>query len=217
MNPSDTHARREMVRHLVAQGVLRDPRVAQAMEDVPRHAFLPPQDRNAAHHDAPHPIGEGQTISAPHMVAIMAQALDVRPGHRVLEIGGGSGYHAAVLGKLAQPGGRVVTIERIPTLARRAEDALAPLGLPVEVHAADGSEGWSPAAPYDRISVAAAAPAIPPPLVDQLAPGGVLVIPVGPHDLASLLRVRKTETGLQEEGLGPVRFVPLLGKHGFPE
>ena len=208
--------RQRMVERLVLQGLLRDPAVASAIEEVPREAFVPPALRQDAFLDAPLPIGEGQTLSAPHMVALMAQALDARPGHRVLEVGGGSGYHAAVLARLVAPTGRVVSVERLPGLARQARETLASLGLPVEVKVVDGSEGWPPDAPYDRISVAAAAPAIPPPLVEQLAPDGLLVIPVGPPDLSSLLRVRKTRDGLQEESLGPVRFVPLVGKHGFP-
>lgn len=208
--------RLQMVERLALQGLLHDPFVARAMERVPREAFVPPELLREAFIDAPVPIGEGQTLSAPHMVALMAQALDARPGHRILEVGGGSGYHAAVLAHLVAPTGRVVSVERLPGLARRARETLAPLRLPVEVRVADGSEGWPAEAPYDRISVAAAAPALPPPLVEQLAPGGLLVIPVGSPDLASLLRVRRTRDGLHEESLGPVRFVPLVGKHGFP-
>jgi protein-L-isoaspartate(D-aspartate) O-methyltransferase len=210
-------ARRRMVDALVEEGLLRDPAVAEAMRAIPRHAFLPPALRGAAYADAPQPIGGGQTISAPHMVALMAQALDVQPGHRVLEVGGGSGYHAAVLGHLAGPAGRVVSVEYVPDLARSARAALASLRLQVEVEVGDGSLGWPPGAPFDRISVAAAAPAIPPPLVDQLAPGGLLLVPAGPRDLSSLLRVRRTPEGaLQTEDLGPCLFVPLLGKHGWP-
>jgi protein-L-isoaspartate(D-aspartate) O-methyltransferase len=151
------------------------------------------------------------------MVALMAQALDARPGHRVLEVGGGSGYHAAVLARLVAPAGRVVSVEYVPALAEAARAALAPLGLPVDVEVGDGSLGWPPGAPYDRISVAAAAPSVPPPLVAQLAPGGLLLIPVGPRDLSSLLRVRKMPDGsTQTEDLGPCLFVPLLGAHGWP-
>lgn len=219
MQPQDdeAEARRRMVDALAAEGILRDPAVADALRAVPRHLFVPPRLRRAAYVDAPQPIGSGQTISAPHMVALMAQALDVRPGQRVLEVGGGSGYHAAVLGRLVGPTGRVVSVECLPALAERARAALAPLGLPVEVEVGDGSRGWPERAPYDRISVAAAAPDVPPPLVDQLAPGGLLLVPVGPRDLSSLLRVRKTEEGsLQTEDLGPCLFVPLLGRHGWP-
>ena len=215
----DPHAdaRARMVDRLHAEGRVRDARVAQAMREVPRHVFLRPDQADVAHEDRPQPIGNGQTISAPHMVALMADALGVQPGDRVLEVGGGSGYHAAVLARLASPGGRVVSMEFVPDLARRARDALAPLGLPVEVQVGDGSLGWPQGAPYDRISVAAAAPAVPPPLLEQLARGGTLVIPAGPRDLSSLLRVHKTPEGrLHTEDLGPCSFVPLLGAHGFP-
>lgn len=209
--------RQRMVRRLVDQGVLRDPAVASAMGEIPREAFVPQALRTDAYVDAPLPIGEGQTISAPHMVAMMAQALDVRPGHAVLDVGGGSGYHAAVLAALARPGGRVVSIERLPPLAERARHTLAALDLPVAVHVGDGSQGWPAGAPYDRISVAAAAPEVPQPLLDQLAMDGLLVIPVGPRDLPTLLRVHKTPDGLQGESLGPCRFVPLIGSHGFSD
>lgn len=210
-------ARDEMVRGLQEQRLVRDPRVAAAFRSVPRHAFLPDEEADMAYVDAALPIGGGQTISAPHMVAIMAEGLDVRPGHRILEVGGGSGYHAAILAHLAGPTGRVVAIERLPDLARQAESALAPLGLPVEIHVGDGSLGWPAGAPYDRISVACAAPKVPAPLLDQLAPEGILLVPVGPRNLSSLLRVRKTREGdLQEESLGPCVFVPLIGAHGWP-
>lgn len=215
-NVEPAAGRPALVRSLQSQGLLRDPAVARALMEVPREAFVPPELREQAYADTPLPIGEGQTISAPHMVALMAQALDARPGHRVLEVGAGSGYHAAVLARLVAPGGRVVSVERSPALARKAEESLRPLGLPVELRVGDGSLGWPDSAPYDRISVAAAAPAVPPPLVEQLALDGVLVLPVGPLDLPSLLRIRRTAHGLQEESLGPVRFVPLLGRHGFP-
>ena len=210
-------ARHRMVDGLLARGVLRDSAVAEAMRDVPRHLFLPPSQQPVAYEDAAQPIGEGQTISAPHMVALMAQALDVHPGQRVLEVGGGSGYHAAVLARLVRPAGRVVSVEFLPALARAAQDALAPLGLPVDVRVGDGSLGWPDQAPYDRVSVAAAAPRVPPPLLDQLAPGGLLVIPVGPKDLPSLLRLRKLPDGTaQTEDLGPCLFVPMRGAHGWP-
>lgn len=195
-----------------------DTHVEDAMLRAPRSAFLPPEAQGEAGVDAPLPIGEGQTISAPHMVAIMSGALDVRPGHRVLEVGAGSGWHAAVLALLAAPGGSVVAVERHAALARQARRNLAPFGLPVEVVVGDGSEGWPARAPYDRISVAAGAPRVPPPLVDQLAPGGVLVLPVGPLDMQSLLRVTMQPDGdAASEDLGPVRFVPLIGRFGHTD
>lgn len=208
-----------MVDRLAGQGLLADPRVQAAFEAVPRAAFVPAASGDDSWVDAPLPIGEGQTISAPHMVAIMASAIDARPGHRVLEVGGGSGYHAAVLAHLVQPGGSVVTIERFESLAAtaRANFARLPTPLPIEVVVADGSRGLPERAPFDRVSVACAAPRVPPPLVEQLAPGGVMLVPVGSRDAQTLVRVRKDEAGaLAEEPLMEVRFVPLVGEFGFP-
>lgn len=200
-------ARARMVAALVEQGAVRDPRVERALLDVPREAFVV---EGAAYQDAPQPIGAGQTISAPHMVAMMAEALRLEPHHRVLEVGGGSGYHAAVLSRLVR---EVVSVEVVPELARRARATLADLAIEnVEVVLADGSGGYPPRAPYDRISVAAGAPAVPPPLVEQLAPRGLLVIPVGPLDQQTLVRVDKRG---ETESLCAVRFVPLLGEHGW--
>lgn len=209
-----------MVRELAARGIVRSPRVQAALRSVPREAFLPEHVGPDAFLDAPLPIGEGQTISAPHMVAMMAEALDVRPGMNVLEVGGGSGYHAAVLARLAEPDGHVVTVERHESLVEEARRNLSRLDPPphVEVVLGDGSEGVRDRAPFDRISVAAAAPDVPQPLVKQLADGGVMVLPVGTMAEQDLLRVTKRGDGtLDVEHLGPVRFVPLLGKHGFPE
>lgn len=209
-----------LVRGLVERGILSDPRVEQALRSVPRDAFLPEGARRDAALDAPIPIGSGQTISAPHMVAMMAEALDVRPGHRVLEVGGGSGYHAAVLARLAAPGGTVVSVERHAGLVDLARRNLARVPDPpvVEFALRDGSLGVPEHAPFHRISVAAAAPRVPPPLVAQLAPGGVMVLPVGGLAEQDLVRVRKGADGrTTTESLAPVRFVPLLGAHGFPE
>lgn len=205
---------RELLRTLRERGLLDDPRVEAAMEAVPRHAFVPPDLQGDAHVDAPLPIGGGQTISAPHMVAIMAAAVDARPGHRVLEVGGGSGYHAALLAHLVQPGGRVVSMEVRPELAAAARANLArlPAPPPIDVVVGDGSRGFPERAPFDRISVACGAPDVPAPLLEQLADDGVLVIPVGGYETQELLRVRKDGA---RESLGPVRFVPLVGEFGF--
>lgn len=205
----DTHAaRRRMVAALAERGLLHDARVEGALLATPRDAFLA---AGQAYEDAPQPIGAGQTMSAPHMVALMTQALDVRPHHRVLEVGSGSGYHAAVLARLAR---HVVTVEVVAELAERARETLARLRVTnVEVVHGDGSEGHAPGAPYDRISVAAGAPSIPRPLVEQLAPEGVLVVPVGPRDEQTLLRV---DAHGEARALMPVRFVPLVGAHGWP-
>jgi len=172
--------RDELIRHLHRQ--VDDERVLDAMARVPRHMFLPRQHQASAYEDRPLPIGDGQTISAPHMVAIMCQLLDLRPGQRVLEVGAGWGYHAAVLAALVRPGGQVVAIERLGGLAAQARENLRTVGFPeAEVVGGDGTLGWPDLAPYDRISVACAAPAVPPPLFEQLAEGGKMVIPVGEY------------------------------------
>lgn len=215
-----TEPRRErLVDGLRARGEAHSDRVVRALLHVPREAFLPPELAGDAHEDRPLPIGGGQTISAPHMVARMAEALDVRPGHRVLEVGGGSGYHAAILGHLAAPDGHVWCVERLPDLAERARASLAAAGLAhaVTVNVGDGAEGLPALAPFDRISVACAAPAVPPPLLDQLARNGRMIIPVGGVDLQDLQAVDKLADGrLVVHHLGGVRFVPLVGPHGFP-
>jgi protein-L-isoaspartate(D-aspartate) O-methyltransferase len=213
----DLSARREeMIRqHLAARGV-RDDRVLAAMREVPREEFLPAELAELAYDDSALPLAEGQTISQPFIVALMAQALELSPGDRVLEIGTGSGYAAAVLARLAA---EVWTLERHASLAAGARAALARLGFDnVHVEHADGTLGWPAGAPYQAIVAAAAGPQVPPALLAQLAPGGRLVLPVGatPRD-QTLLRVRKLPDGtLQHEDLGPVRFVPLIGAAGFP-
>ncbi len=190
-------------------------RVAKAMLKVPRHLFVPPQYSNEAYYDYPLPIGYGQTISAPHMVAIMCDLLDLLPGQKVLEVGGGSGYHAAVVAELVGEGGKVIMIERIPELAERAKKTLRSLGYDnVEVIVGDGSEGYESEAPYDRIYVTAAAPDVPEPLVEQLKIGGKMVIPIG-SEIQTLYVIEKDEKGIKKKRWGSVRFVPLLGKYGF--
>jgi protein-L-isoaspartate(D-aspartate) O-methyltransferase len=207
--------RRAMVEdQLVARGV-RDPRVLAAMGEVPREAFVPEAVRDRAYEDGPLPIGEGQTISQPLIVALMAEAAQIDPGDRILDVGTGSGYAAAVLARL----GRFVwSIERIATLAERARAALAGLGLDnVEVVCGDGSLGWAPQAPYDVIHVAASGPGVPAALERQLAIGGRLVMPVGPRGEGQrLVRVRRTAEGRWErDDLGGVAFVPLIGAGGW--
>jgi len=206
--------RADLVAQLQARGSLRSARVAEVMRSVPREFFVPRYLTLRAYEDSPVPIGHGQTISAPHMVAIMTEALELGPGMRVLEVGSGSGYQAAILGRLVEPGGRIVTVERIPQLAERAKEALTACGAGnVSVLSGDGSGGRPDFGPFDRIVVTAAAPRMPPPLLEQLAPGGILVAPVGDRTCA-LIRVRRTADGLQEENLGACAFVPLKGAFG---
>lgn len=204
-----------MVRGLKARGLIVTPEVEQAMLQVPRHLFLPPDIRRAAYRDTPLPLGEGQTISAPHMVAVMAEALQLLPGHRVLEIGAGSGYNAAVMAEIIGKKGQVITVERHPCLAEKAGQVLSENGYGnVKVVVGDGSLGYEAEAPYDRISVTCGAPEVPEPLTEQLIEGGIMVIPVGQLDVQSLIRAKKVNGRLIKEDLGSVVFVPLLGEKG---
>jgi protein-L-isoaspartate(D-aspartate) O-methyltransferase len=192
-----------VVEQIQSRGV-KDVRVLAAMRDVPRHLFVPDHLRAQAYEDRPLPIGQGQTISQPFIVAYMTEALAVRPADRILEIGTGSGYQAAVLARLA---GEVYTIEIVPELARLAAARLKPYAH-VRVREGDGYAGWPERAPFDRIMVTAAPERIPQPLIDQLAPGGRLVIPVGTAE-QWLTVVEKTTGGVVERRTIPVRFVPF--------
>lgn len=207
-------ARSDMVERQLRKRDIRSPRVLGAMNSVPRHLFVPPEHISDAYADTPLPIGMGQTISQPFMVAAMADALLVEGSEKVLEIGAGSGYQAAVLSLLAR---EVIAIESQLALADAARARLAKLGYNnVQVETGDGSQGWLPGAPYDAILVTAAAPYVPPPLLEQLADGGRLVIPVGPAKQQELLRIIKREGRTTPEPLFACRFVPLLGRFGWP-
>ena len=175
---------------------------------------MPAAVRHRAYEDSAVPIGQGQTISQPSIQARSLEALELKGGERVLEVGTGSGYQTALLAALC---GTVVSIERLPELADRARSALAEVGVSnVTVIVGDGSLGWTPMAPYDGIVVAAAGPEIPAPLVNQLAEGGRMIIPVDSGGTQELLRVTRKGTGTTQERMGGVLFVPLLGRHGFP-
>jgi protein-L-isoaspartate(D-aspartate) O-methyltransferase len=205
--------RRQMTDTQLAGRDIHDQRVLEAMATVPRHAFVPEDLQGEAYADRALPIGEEQTISQPFIVAFMAQAAELRPSDRVLEIGTGSGYAAAVLAMLA---GEVYTVERIPALAEAADRRLRGLGYNnIHVITADGSQGLPAYAPYDAIVTAAAAPWVPQPLRDQLGEGGRLVIPIGGRSEQVLVRVRKRDHALHTERLFGVRFVPLLGAHAW--
>lgn len=210
-------ARRRVVDDLRRRGRLRSTRVAEAMETVPRHEFVPAAVRERAYEDRPLEIGRGQVVTAPHLVARMTELLEPRPGHAVLEIGTGSGYHAAVLAEVVGPE-NVRTVERFPDLAGSARDALARAGYgDVTVVVGDGSRGLPGQPAVDRISVASVAPEIPGPLVDQLAEDGRMVIPLGPRDGPHELVLATKRAGrLDRTDHGAVRFVPLVGEHGFP-
>lgn len=209
--------RDEMVdQQIVGRGV-HDPKVLAAMRKVPRHEFVPEELRESAYEDGPLPIGEGQTISQPLIVALMTEAAQLRGGERVLEIGTGSGYGAAVLAEIAS---EVVTIECIEGLATNARATLDRLGYRnIEVLVGDGTLGWPAAAPYDAILVTAGGPYVPPSLRAQLEPGGRLVMPVGEqHFGQTLVRVTRGADGEdRHEDLSMVSFVPLIGAEGFED
>jgi len=206
------HPRQKLLAVLRRQGV-HDERVLAAIRAVPREAFVPSKHREQAYENIPLPIGAGQTISQPLVVGLMTQALRLDGDERVLEVGTGSGYQAAVLSRLAA---WVVSVERIAELAERARRTLEHLQCRnVEVHVSNGSLGWPAGAPYNGIIVTAAAPAVPPALVQQLADGGRLVLPVGSRTAQDLLQVTRRGDSTETRNLGPVRFVPLLGEAGW--
>jgi protein-L-isoaspartate(D-aspartate) O-methyltransferase len=207
-----TALRAALVGELRDDGVAGE-RVLAAMATVPRHLFTPGHTYNAAYDNRPLPIGSGQTISQPLVVAWMAEAAEIRPGDRVLEVGTGSGYGAAVLAELTD---EVTTVERIDTLADNARWVLQQVGYDnVQVVSSNGTMGWPGGAPFDAIVVTAASPEIPESLVAQLSDGGRLVIPVGDRFSQQLVRVRRQGAATQTENLGAVAFVPLIGEQGW--
>jgi protein-L-isoaspartate(D-aspartate) O-methyltransferase len=208
-------ARERMVEDQIAARGVRDERVLAALRAIPRHVFLPKPLHPDAYRDSPLPIGSHQTISQPYIVALMTELLGLKGDERVLEVGTGSGYQAAVLSQLAR---EVFTIERRAELAGRARLVLARLQCSnVEVVLGDGTCGLAVHAPYDGILVTAAAPHVPQPLLDQLAPGGRLVLPVGDASSQVLEVWRRTSAGLDREEVAPVAFVPLIGEHGWSD
>lgn len=205
---------RMVERQLVRRGIT-DERVIEAMRKVPRHLFVAEALADRAYDDGALPIGDGQTISQPFIVARTVSALELTGEEKVLEVGAGSGYQAAVLGECAR---RVFGIERIRSLAKRAQSLLEHLGYSnVIIRMADGTYGWREHAPFDAIAVAAATPEVPPPLLEQLAEGGRMVIPVGDPTGQLLKRIRRTADGYTEEILEGVQFVPLVGRYGVDE
>ena len=209
------HLRALMVeRHVAARGI-KDPRILAAMREVPRHLFVPSLVAAKAYGPGALPIGSKQTISQPYIVARMIELLELTGSEKVLEIGTGTGYQAAVLSKLCA---KVFTIERINELALRAAELFRDLKIHnASVKVFDGTYGWSDQAPFDRIIVAAAAPAVPEPLVQQLARTGKMIIPIGPEGKQRLARVTRVGTGIKIEDCGTAEFVPLLGKFGWSE
>jgi len=208
--------RQRMVQVQIEGRGLSDPRLLDAFRQVPRHLFVPRGSRDWAYDDRPLPIGFGQTISQPYIVALMTALAEIQDTERVLEIGTGSGYQAAILACMAA---EIHTVEIIPELAGLAARRLARLGRAnVHVHQSDGSVGWSPAAPYEVILVTAAAPSVPGPLLEQLADGGRMVIPVEHGDGYQMLTVVRRRGGkVSENAIAPVAFVPLRGRYGWQQ
>jgi protein-L-isoaspartate(D-aspartate) O-methyltransferase len=211
----DLILRNEMVEgQLIPRGIM-DAAVLTAMRKVPRHLFTSGKSLENSYADYPLPVGEGQTISQPYMVALMTQCLELKGGGKVLEIGTGSGYQAAILREIAA---EVYSVERYDTLAQKARELLDGLGYKdIKIKVGDGTEGWDEFAPYDGIIVTAGAPSVPAPLVEQLAEGGIMVIPVGGAFSQELLLIRKNQGEITQEIICGCTFVPLVGKYGWQE
>ncbi len=206
-------ARARLVEQLSSE--IHDKRVLAAMARVPRERFIPPESQHLAYEDGPLPIGFGQTISQPFIIALMTQALELSGKEKVLEIGTGSGYHTAILAELCR---RVISVERLPALAESAQKVLDSLGYTnIEIYLAEGTLGWQREAPYDAILVAAAAPTVPPDLLAQLAIGGHMVIPVGSRYLQELYKITRQKDKNIVQNLGGCRFVALIGKDAWEE
>lgn len=204
-----------MVESQIQKRGIKDLRLLAAMRKIPRHLFIPKQQIDRAYDDCPLPIGESQTISQPYIVALMTAHLELSGEEAVLELGTGSGYQAAILCELAR---EVISVERIEKLAKRAEDVLSACGYTnYQVIVGDGTEGYEPFAPYDRVIITAATPEIPHPVVEQMKEGGIVVAPVGMQFEQELLKGVKTGGGLKKQFLGGCRFVKLVGKYGFKQ
>jgi len=212
--------REELIERLVRWGYLTKPEIIEAFRKVPRHEFVPANLGDYAYADQPLPIGHGQTISAPSMIAIMLDSLELRPGQKVLEIGAGSGYNAALIAEIVGPKGKVFTIERIAELAEFGRTNLQKTGYGwVQVVVGDGTRGYKKGAPWDRILVTACSPEIPHLLVEQLKVGGKLAAPVGQHYMFQTWLVvdKRSEKEINTRERGGCSFVPLVGKHGWKE
>ncbi|MBD3350013.1 MAG: protein-L-isoaspartate(D-aspartate) O-methyltransferase [Candidatus Lokiarchaeota archaeon] len=216
--------RKRLVDKLVKRGYLKSPPLIKAMMEIPRHEFVPDSRKKQSYIDSPIRTFDGQTISAPHMNAMMCESLELKPGQKVLEVGTGSGYHAALCAKIvSEPGddgtiGHVFTIERNEKLAQFARQNIQKLNLKdyVTIVCKDGTLGYEEESPYDRILVTAAGPKIPPPLIEQLGIGGKICIPVGQERHSQRLYLaEKTPTGIKKKSICGVIFVPLIGKEGF--
>lgn len=214
MNETDfKKLRKSMVLNQISNRDIRDSKILEAFENVPRHQFVPDGQKSLAYQDCPLPIGKGQTISQPFIVALMTESLELRAGMKVLEVGTGSGYQAAILSYL---GVQVYSIECIKSLGLVSKNLFERLGYNIEIKIGDGTCGWIENSPYDRIIVTAAAPKTPIALIDQLKAGGKLVIPVGEKYVQDLMVINKeTESEINEKNICSCRFVPLVGRYGY--
>ena len=210
----ESQARDRMVRTQIAARGIRDPRILEAMRQIPRESFVDERYRREAYADHPLPIGDGQTVTQPYVAALMTELLDIQPSDRVLEIGTGSGYESAILSRLAS---RVYSIEILPEIARKAEEKLRSLHCEnIEFRVGDGYRGWPEAAPFDAIIVTAAPRKIPEPLLQQLAPSGRMVIPVGDFYQELKVFAKAADGTVSEKSVLPVRFVPMTGEAAKP-
>ncbi len=205
-----------LINYIKSYGYLKSRKLEKALKEIPRHLFVPEDVKELSYRDVPLSIGFGQTISQPSTVVIMTEALEVKEGNKILEVGTGSGWQAAILGKLVGEKGLVYTIEVNPQLVEFAKENLRKVGLKnVKVFEGDGSLGLKEYAPFDRIIVTAAAPDFPKPLIQQLKVNGIMVIPVGNIYLQEMYVVKKLKSKLEKKSIGPFMFVPLVGKYGF--
>ena len=209
--------KKRLIDYWQSSGIIKDKRVIEAFKAIPREKFIPEEHVKEAYGDYPLSIGKGQTISQPTTIMLMTEALELKEGDKVLEVGAGSGYQAAIIAKMVGSKGKVIATEIIPELAKSAQKNIKKLKIKnVKIVNHDGSQGYKKQSPYGRIIVTAACPKVPPPLLKQLKDNGILVAPVGPVFLGqSMLRIRKIRNEFEEENLGSFAFVPLKGKYGY--
>ena len=209
-------SKEQLVEHWISSGIIKDKKIIEAFRKVSRELFVAEERKEEAYGDYPLPIGKGQTISQPTTVMIMTQALELKEGDKVLEVGSGSGYQAAIIANIVGDNGRVISTEIVDELVESAKSNIKKLKLKnVEIIKHDGSKGYSKEAPYDRIIITAACPKIPNPLIKQLKEGGIIVAPVGNMNEQEMIKGRKIKGKLIKENLGDFMFVPLKGKHGY--
>ena len=207
--------KQKLIDYWISSGIIKDKKVIESFKEIPRGKFMKPEHKKEAYGDYPLSIGEGQTISQPTTVMLMTEAPELKKGHKVLEVGSGSGYQAAIISKIIGDKGRLISTEIIPELAEFAKNNIKKLNIKnVEIINCDGSKGFAKEAPYDRIIVTAASPKIPKPLIKQLKEGGIIIIPVGDLLEQAMIKGVKNNNKLVEENIGQFMFVPLKGKYG---